>query len=49
MVSVEIIIKKLPRKLKEDWESGKFSFIDFIANELNIPQKDIEAGYGEGV
>ena len=43
-MAIEIIIRKLPKKLKEEWKSGKFSFIDFISNGLDIPPEDIEAG-----
>ncbi len=42
MSKIHIIINELPTKLKREWESGKFSFIDFLSNELDIPQKKIE-------
>ena len=42
MKQIRIKIKKLPKELKEKFESGRFSFIDFLSNELNIDQNDIE-------
>ncbi len=43
-MAIEIIIRKLPKKLMEEWRNGNFSFIDFVSNGLGIPPEDIEAG-----